>query len=166
MLDPTFCIYRPSQSFPRASRSSAGASQSWPRPPQPPKAAGATAFFFLTFWYPSQLKGLVLRAFLAGHIPKKLSKLGVVDEKGMKKSEKNITPEWGPKYFSGKLHIKCPNSNSSEGLHSIRRSPAKWSQEPLVGGHRSHAPWPGWRELNKLPQIKVLLLTSGAERHV
>ena len=44
---------------------------------------------FLTFWYPSQLKHLVLRAFLAGNLPKKLSKVGVLDERGMKKSKKH-----------------------------------------------------------------------------
>ena len=48
-------------------------------------AIGAIACFFLTFWYPSQLKHLVLRAFLAGHLPKKLSQIGVLDERGMKK---------------------------------------------------------------------------------
>ncbi len=36
--------------------------------------------FFIDF----QLKHLVLRAFLAGNLPKKLSKLGVLDERGMK----------------------------------------------------------------------------------
>ena len=36
--------------------------------------------------------GLLLRAFLAGHPPKKLSKVGVLDEGSTKKS-KNITPE-------------------------------------------------------------------------
>ena len=41
--------------------------------------------FFFTFWYPSQLKHLVLRAFLAGHLPKKLSKICVLDERGIKK---------------------------------------------------------------------------------
>jgi hypothetical protein len=40
---------------------------------------------FLTFWYPSQLKHLLLTAFLAGNLPKKLSKVGVLDERGMKK---------------------------------------------------------------------------------
>ncbi len=34
-------LYRPSQTSHRASPSSARASQSWPRPPQPPRAAGA-----------------------------------------------------------------------------------------------------------------------------
>ncbi len=47
--------------------------------------------FFFTFWYPSQLKHTVLRAFLAGHLLKKLSKLGVLDERGMKKSKKHCT---------------------------------------------------------------------------
>ncbi len=45
---------------------------------------------FLTFSYPSQIKPLVLREFLAGNLPKKLSKLGVLAETSMNKS-KNIT---------------------------------------------------------------------------
>ncbi len=45
---------------------------------------------FLTFSYPSQLKHLVLRAFLAGNLPKKLSKLGVLDERGMNKSKNTL----------------------------------------------------------------------------
>ena len=45
----------------------------------------------LTFSYPSQLKHLLLRAFLAGNLPKKLSKLGVLDERGMKKSKNHCT---------------------------------------------------------------------------
>ncbi len=47
---------------------------------------------FVIFSWMSQLKHLVLRAFLAGNLPKKLSKLGDLDERGMKKS-KNIAPE-------------------------------------------------------------------------
>ena len=41
--------------------------------------------FLFDFLIPSQLKHLVVRAFLAGNLPKKLSKLGVLDERGMKK---------------------------------------------------------------------------------
>ncbi len=49
--------------------------------------------FFFTFSYPSQLKHLVLRAFLAGNLPKKFSKPGVLDERGMTKYKKSIAPE-------------------------------------------------------------------------
>ena len=45
----------------------------------------------LTFSYPSHLKHLLLRAFLAGNLPKKLSKVCVLDERGMKKSKKHCT---------------------------------------------------------------------------
>ena len=44
--------YRPSLSSPRASQSSARASQSWPIPPQPPSAAGAIARCFFVLFIP------------------------------------------------------------------------------------------------------------------
>ena len=43
---------------------------------------------FLTFSYPSHLKHLVLRAFWEDCLPEMLSKLGVLAERGMKKSTK------------------------------------------------------------------------------
>ncbi len=46
---------------------------------------GAIAWCFLTFWYPSQLKHLVLRALLEDCLPEMLLKLGVLDERGIKK---------------------------------------------------------------------------------
>jgi len=64
-------------------------------PPEPPRAnpdlhslpvpPELSLDVFCTFSWTSQLKHLVLRAFLAGNPPKKLSKLGVLDERGMKK---------------------------------------------------------------------------------
>ena len=71
-------------------------------PPEPPRADPdlhslplppelSLDVFFCTFSYSSQLKHLVLRACLAGNLPKKLSKLGVLDERGMKKSKKHCT---------------------------------------------------------------------------
>ena len=97
---------------------------------------------FFTFSWMSQLKHLVLRAFLAGNLPKKRSKLGVLDERDMKKS-KTLHRSEVRAFFAVKTHIKCPIWNSSGGLRGsprhpgiagIRGSPAKWSQEPLVGG--------------------------------
>ena len=44
-----------------------------------------------TFSGTSQLKHLVLRAVLAGNLSKKLSKLGVLDERGIQKSKKHCT---------------------------------------------------------------------------
>ena len=44
---------------------------------------------FLTFSYPSHLKHLLLRAFLESCFPEMLSKVGVLDGRGMKKSEKH-----------------------------------------------------------------------------
>ncbi len=38
---------------------------------------------FFDFFIPLSAQNLVLRAFLAGNLPKKLSKLGVLDERGM-----------------------------------------------------------------------------------
>ena len=54
-------------------------------------AIGAIAWCFSYFLIPSQLKHLVLRAFLAGNLPKKLSNLDVLDERGMKKSKEHCT---------------------------------------------------------------------------
>ena len=44
---------------------------------------------FLTFSYPSHLKHLLLRAFLESCFPEMLSKVGVLAERGMKKSKKH-----------------------------------------------------------------------------
>ncbi len=46
---------------------------------------------FFTFSYPSHLKHLVLRAFLEDCLPEMLSKLGVLAERGIKKSKKHHT---------------------------------------------------------------------------
>ena len=40
---------------------------------------------FLTFSYPSHLKHLLLRAFLEDGLPERLSKVGVLAERGIKK---------------------------------------------------------------------------------
>ena len=44
---------------------------------------------FLTFSYPSHLKHLLLRAFLEDCLPERLSKVGVLAERGIKKSKKH-----------------------------------------------------------------------------
>ena len=49
------------------------------------RPSGRYVIFCLTCSWTSLLKHLLLRAFLAGNLPKKLSKLGVLDERGMKK---------------------------------------------------------------------------------
>ncbi len=69
-------------------------------PPEPPRAGPdlhslpvppkLSLGVFFTFSWTSQLKRLVLRAFLAGNLPDKLSKLGVLDERGMKKTKTNM----------------------------------------------------------------------------
>ena len=46
---------------------------------------------FLIFSYPSHLKHLVLRAFLEDCLPERLSKVGVLAERGMKKSNTSRT---------------------------------------------------------------------------
>ena len=45
----------------------------------------------LTFSYPSLLKPILLRAFLESNFPEMLSKVGVLDGRGMKKSKKHCT---------------------------------------------------------------------------
>ncbi len=47
--------------------------------------------FFFTFSGTSQLKHLLLRAFLESNFPEMLSKVGVLDERGTKKSKKHRT---------------------------------------------------------------------------
>ncbi len=44
---------------------------------------------FLTFSYPSHLKHLLFRAFLEDCLPERLSKVGVLAERGIKKSKKH-----------------------------------------------------------------------------
>ena len=44
---------------------------------------------FLTFSYPSHVKHLLLRAFLEDCLPERLSKVGVLAERGIKKSKKH-----------------------------------------------------------------------------
>ena len=45
--------------------------------------------FCFTLSYPSHLKHLLLRAFLEDGLPERLSKVGVLAERGMKKSKKH-----------------------------------------------------------------------------
>ncbi len=89
---------------------------------------------FFTCSYPSHVKHLVLRAFLEDCLPEMLSTLGVLDERCMKKSKKTLHRSEVRAIFAVKTHIKCAIWNSSGDRPGIRRSPAKWSQEPLVGG--------------------------------
>ncbi len=56
--------------------------QSLPDLPGPPELS--CDVFFTCSWM-SQLKHLVVRAFLAGNLPNKISKLGVLHERGMEK---------------------------------------------------------------------------------
>ncbi len=104
------------------SQSSARASQSWPRPPQPPSAAGAIARCFFLFSWTSLLKHLVLKAFLAGNLPNKLSKLGVLDERSMKrrKIKTRIASECQPSHFCCKYIWKM---HDLELIRGSRLSP-------------------------------------------
>ena len=68
--------------------------------------------FFLLFDTPHQLKHLVLRAFPAGNLPKKLSKLGVLDERGMKKSKKTLHRSEVRVTFAVKTYGFCTIWNS------------------------------------------------------
>ncbi len=68
---------------------------------------------FLTFSYPSHLKHLVLIAFLKDCLPEMLSKLGVLAERGIKKSKKHhaIAPiAKTPRKVPGREHIDCENT--------------------------------------------------------
>ena len=68
---------------------------------------------FLTFSYPSHLKHLVLRAFLEDGLPEMLSKLGVLAERGMKKSKKTLHRSEVRAFFAVTTRIKCAIWNSS-----------------------------------------------------
>ncbi len=68
---------------------------------------------FLTFSYPSHLKHLVLRAFLEDGLPEMLSILGVLAERGIKKSKKHhaIAPiAKTPRKVPGRENIDCENT--------------------------------------------------------
>ena len=68
---------------------------------------------FLTFSYPSHLKHLLLRAFLEDGLPERLSKVGVLAERGIKKSKKHhaIAPiAKTPRKVPGREHIDCENT--------------------------------------------------------
>jgi len=84
----------------------------------------------LTFSYPSQLKHLLLRAFLAGNLPKKLSKLGVLDERGMKKTKNHCTIVRSEQFLLKSktyiyiyIYIKCAIWNSSTDSPDSGNSP-------------------------------------------
>ncbi len=112
---------------------------------------------FLTFWYPSLLKHLVLRAFLAGHLPKKLSQISILYERGMNKSKKNIAPEWCPSICCCKNIYKMRDLElirGSAGLSGLTGSgvSSRCSDPP------QHAPEVRmtWVE-NKLPQSRGII---------
>ncbi len=75
----------------------------------------------------------------------------------MKKSNKNIAPEWGPS------NLCCKNTYNLHHLQFISASPripripaipqipAKRRSGPLLGASLPHARWPGWRELTLTP---------------
>ena len=63
--------------------------------------------------YPSHLKHLFLRAFLEDCLPERLSKVGVLAERGIKKSKKHhaIAPiAKTPRKVPGREHIDCENT--------------------------------------------------------
>ena len=65
---------------------------------------------FFTCSYPSHVKHLVLRAFFEDCLPEMLSKLGVLAERGIKKSKKHyaIAPiAKTPRKVPGREHIDC-----------------------------------------------------------
>ena len=68
---------------------------------------------FFTFSYPSHLKHLVLRVFLEDCLPEMLSKLGVLAERGIKKSKKHhaIAPiAKTPRKVPGRENIDCEST--------------------------------------------------------
>ncbi len=68
---------------------------------------------FLTFSYPSHLKHLLLRAFLEDGLPEMLSKVGVLAERGIKKSKKHhaIAPiAKTPRKVPGRENSYCENT--------------------------------------------------------
>ncbi len=69
--------------------------------------------FFSTFSYPSHLKHLFLRVFLEDGLPEMLSKLGVLAERGIKKSKKHhaIAPiAQTPRKVPGRENSDCENT--------------------------------------------------------
>ncbi len=111
----------------------------------------------MTLAYPSQLKHLLLRAFLASNLPKKISKVGVLDERGMNKSTKTLHRSEVRAIFAVKTHIKCAIWNSSADLPDlpdlpevVSRSAARTPPSTRAGGQDDGS-------LNKLLQGNIFL---------
>ncbi len=110
---------------------------------------------FLTFSYPSHLKHLLLRAFLESCFPEMLSKVGVLDRRGMKKSKKHhaIAParvhgpwsmDHGPwTMVHGPWSMDHGLRTMVHGWKSRHNSPARSNQcENSESTCNSHSTWP------------------------
>ena len=99
-----------------------------------------------------------MRAFLAGHLPNKLSKIGVLDERGMKKSKNTLHQSEVRAIFAVKTDIIFTIWNSSADLPDpadpadpaevVSRSAARTPPSTRAGGQDDGS-------LNKLPQIII-----------
>ena len=94
---------------------------------------------FFTCSYPSHVKHLVLRAFFEDCLPEKLSKLGVLAERGIKRSKKHhaIAQLW-PKIWES-----CSKTSFLEfapGSRQSRQSPGSRGND--VAAHCSEPPFP------------------------
>ncbi len=128
---------------------------------------------FLTFSWISQLKHLLLRAFLAGDLPKKLSKVGVLDERSMNKSRKyhaGASPE-SPSTVKNNKFVRFGTHPRIHRIHQIhrkrcqqlRRSPTRPGP---VRGHKIEFGVPGWLGWTRLGSARPgpARLGSGSAR--
>ncbi len=92
----------------------------------------------LTFSYPSHLKHLVLIVFLEDCLPEMLSKLGGLDERGMK-VKKNIAPECQPSHFCCKKQMENVRSGTHPRILRIPQIPRIRWHDPLPGPPLPHA---------------------------
>ena len=67
---------------------------------------------------------------------------------------------WDPA-FRSKIAQTLISIDSIEPPGTFPRNPRKWCQEVLLRPHLHTRRGPGWRELNKLPQINIAAAKGG-----
>ena len=95
------------------SQSSARASQSWPRPPQPPSAAGAIARCFFDFFIPLSAQTPSFESISGRQSSKKALKTRCFTWEGYEKVKQTLHRSEVRATFAVKTHIICTIWNSS-----------------------------------------------------
>ncbi len=132
------------------------ASQSWPRPPQPSRAAGAIARCFFDFLIPLPAKTPSFESISGRQSSKKALKTRCFTWEGYEKVKKALHRSEVRATFAVKTHIICTIWNSSadpgnpgnpaDPAEVVSRSAARTPPSTRAGGQDDGS-------LNKLPQI-------------